>query len=137
MEARKKKAVRKEKGFTLIELLVVVAIIAILAAIAIPQYGKYRKNAAKSQLLSDARNCLTTITAAIAEAEDNGTTIDQTFVGNVAKNCQKSKYTDSLSATYNATSGEISVTASGKSGTIVENVSCTAQSAGSASCTES
>jgi len=120
-----------EEGFTLIELLVVVAIIAILAAIAIPQYGKYRKNAAKAQLLADARNCLTTIEAEIAAAETNGTTVDDTFVSNVASNCEKSKYTNTINASYN--DGEVTVNATGTG--IVSGITCTVRSGGSANCT--
>ena len=80
---------KDEKGFTLIELLIVILIIAILAGMAIPMYGKYKKHAIRTALLSDIRNCL----SEIASARQTG---DSQSLQDVVSKCGKSQFTQSI-----------------------------------------
>ena len=118
-----KRGVSLNKGFTLIELLIVVAIIAILAAIAIPQFQKYRKNAAVAALQSDTRNCLTEAIAEVTTAITKGQNPPSSGTYN-----NTSPYTQDCNWTYSDTTGVTSCTCNGKG--IIDGANCTASSSG-------
>jgi len=112
-----------EKGFTLIELLVVVAIIAILAAIAIPQFAKYRKQAAAASLQADARNCVTDAISQITSAQMTGGTVSPSGTySNTSPN------TASCNWSYDAVSASTACTCDGQN--VLQGVKCWAVSSG-------
>jgi type IV pilus assembly protein PilA len=121
---RKLEGKRKgERGFTLVELLVVVAIIAILAAIAIPQFAKYRKQAAAASLQADARNCVTDAISQITSLQMAGGPITSTgSYSNISPNTQSCRWN------YNAASAATDCTCDGSN--VLSGVRCWAVSSG-------
>jgi len=63
---------KKKKAFTLMELLVALALLAIMAAVAVGVYRGYVRNAARSYVETDARNCITCVAAELARVALTG-----------------------------------------------------------------
>ena len=62
----------KKKAFTLMELLIALALLAIMATVAIGVYRGYVRNAARSHVETDTRNCITCVAAELARVALTG-----------------------------------------------------------------
>ncbi len=96
------------KGFSIIELLVVIFIITLLTSIGFISISKYLKNSYRATAMSNARNCLTIVHAALLENE----------TPNVPQNCQINNDFTSCTCTVEGFAG--SVTCTLEEGGIVE-----------------
>lgn len=116
---------KKQQGFTLIELMIVVAIIGILAAVALPAYQDYTVRAKMSEVILAASTCRVSISETAqfsdsAPAAANGWGCEQN-IGDTAA----SKPTRYVMSIKTATTGVITVTATGFGDTAIDGKTIT------------
>ncbi len=103
---------RREGGFTLIELLVAIAIIGILVAIAIPQFGAYRRRGFDAQVRTSVRNLVTAQEAYFVDSDTYGT-----GAGNTAQFTTRGfKQSSSVDITTTGTAVDFTITGTAVSG---------------------
>ena len=116
------------KGFTMIELMVVVVVVGVLATIAVPMYGKYIKNARVTEGTARVGELVTASKAWAQENQDaSGNPLWPSGTGGIVD------LSDSESFSYAITSGggadastnALVITATGLTGTKMENVTVT------------
>jgi prepilin-type N-terminal cleavage/methylation domain-containing protein len=101
------------KGFTMIELMVVVVIVGVLAAIAIPLYGKYIKNARITEATGRMGEIITSCKAWAQEHDTAGVPQWPTAGGGIVDLSATDNFTYGIAATNPATTGTLTVTATG------------------------
>jgi len=84
---------KRKKAFTLMELLIALALIAIMSAVAVGVYRSYVKKAARSQVETDARNCITCVAAELARVALTGGEPDFTSCKSGSRYTQECKVT--------------------------------------------
>jgi len=108
----------KKRAFTLMELLIALALLAIMAAIAVGVYRGYVRNAARSYVETDARNCISCVASELARVALTGDDPDFT-------SCERgSRYTENCSVSCDADYESCQCTCTGAG--IVFGYSCTA-----------
>ncbi|RMH80864.1 MAG: hypothetical protein D6674_02165 [Acidobacteria bacterium] len=77
------------RAFTIVELIVVIFLLVILASTAVVYYSKYRKQAIRTVLISDLRNCITYIAASQQSTQEGD-------ISGVVARCPRSGDTQSI-----------------------------------------